>query len=537
MEPSDEPKSEEEDFDYELYLEVLREEPPFKRYVSRGDTPDMIDISDPHAEADFAIERAIRLTKSDKTPRLQPVLGGAGMGKTHLFWVLKDREADSIAGPYRAVYVPSPPSPIRVPLHFYACLVDEVGDVLFNDMADILLDRFGELHGRIRKKYELEDLMRKALAQYPGVAADPVKVLLQYRLFEEKRALARRWLLGEALSPEELQMLDVRTYLEDDDITTATFKLLIEGSDRPIVLFIDEMEGPYNTYGEEGERRFLEVIKRVYNECTNICIIASCLSEIWERIYSIADTPMRSRMEPPVSLERFSRDHVAKFIQESMDLYWDEKNLDPPPNPYFPLSEEDVTLVYDKSHGVPREAIRHLITRIDEILFGRRVTEPRAADYVIKLTPSVVIGSIVRAIQILAEESGLSIQLQAASGRSKKESAATMTVGDDSGTKTFSIEVPNVKDWNRSAGVAAYYSAKRLKKAVEEGVADIVVIAVPEKTSGAKFESLKEELRERMVVLSLNQDTAAELVDATNEGRLPDSQLETFRELLRKIAP
>ncbi|RLI53924.1 MAG: hypothetical protein DRO93_13145, partial [Candidatus Thorarchaeota archaeon] len=120
---------------------------------------------------------------------------------------------------------------------------------------------------------------------------------------------------------------------------------------------------------------------------------------------------------------------------------------------------------------------------------------------------------------------------------SKKESAATMTVGDDSGTKTFSIEVPNVKDWNRSAGVAAYYSAKRLKKAVEEGVADIVVIAVPEKTSGAKFESLKEELRERMVVLSLNQDTAAELVDATNEGRLPDSQLETFRELLRKIAP
>ena len=47
MEPFDEPKSEEEDFDYELYLEVLREEPPFKRYVSRGDTPDMIDISDP----------------------------------------------------------------------------------------------------------------------------------------------------------------------------------------------------------------------------------------------------------------------------------------------------------------------------------------------------------------------------------------------------------------------------------------------------------------------------------------------------------
>ncbi len=535
MEMSD--RSDDDSYDIEMYFEVLREDPPFKRYVSRGDTPDVVDIPDPHSEADSAIYRAIRMVRSDRAPRFQPVLGNAGMGKTHLYWVLKDREADSPAGPYRAVYVPSPPSPVRVPLHFYACLVDELGDLLFGGMADVLLDEYGELQGLIRKRFRLEDIMRRAAARYPGVAADAVKVLVQYRLAESKKNLARRWLLGEALSPEELAELDVRTYLEDDDITMATFRLLLEGSDRPIVLFIDEMEGPYNTHGEEGERQFLEVIKRVYNECTNVCIVASCLSEIWDRIYSIADGPLRSRMEVPIALQPFSREHVARFVRETMELYWDDKNLEVPPNPYFPLTEKDLDAIFDRSRGVPREAIRQLIARMDEILFGRKVTEVKTTDYVVKLTPSVVIGSIVRAIQLRAESNGLKIQLQAVTGRTKRESTAMMEITDGVSSRTFAVEVPNVKNWNRSAGVAAYYSARRLKRAIEAGMIDMAVIAIPEGTSGAKFEAMKQELGDRLIELVLDYESAAQLAESTNEDRVPTEQIQMFDDLVARLKP
>ncbi len=532
------PKIEDKDeFEPELYMEVLREDPPFKRYVSRGDTPDLIDIPDPHLDADHAITRAVRMTKSDSTPRIQPILGSAGMGKTHLYWVIKDRESNSNPGPYRAVYVPSPPSPVRVPLHFYSCLVDEIGTVMFDDMADTLLGRYGVLQGIVKKHYDFSDLMQRALQDYPGVAADPVKVLIKYRLDEEARDLARRWLLGEALSPEELEALDVRTYLEDDDVTLAAFKLLTEGSDRPILLFIDEMEGPFNTYGEEGERRFLEVLKRIYNECTNVLIIASCLTEIWDRVYNIADAPTRSRMETPVQLEKFSREHVATFVEESMELYWDENNIDPPPNPYFPLTEDDITQIYDHSNGVPREAIRQVITRVDEILFGKSTTKTEGADYVIKLTPSVVIGSIVKALQIIAEKRDLRVELQAAKGSSRKESAAVMSISGGSSEYLFSIEVPNVKNWDRSGGVAAYYSARRLKKALDEGVVQLAIVAVPEATAGAKFESVVAESDDKIAVLRLTSSSASALIDATTNDQIPPELVEFFTTLVNTMFP
>jgi hypothetical protein len=49
--PSDTPA----DFDTQMYLDILREDPPLRRYVSRGDTPDDVDIPGPHQDADRAI--------------------------------------------------------------------------------------------------------------------------------------------------------------------------------------------------------------------------------------------------------------------------------------------------------------------------------------------------------------------------------------------------------------------------------------------------------------------------------------------------
>ncbi|TFF91277.1 hypothetical protein EU545_04725, partial [Candidatus Thorarchaeota archaeon] len=191
-------------FDKEMYLDILQNDLPMKRYVSRGDTPDGVDIRGPHEEADRAIARAIRFTRSDNTPRFQPVLGSAGMGKTHLFWVLREREDEQQFGPYTTIYVPSPPSPIRVPLHFHACIVDEVGDELFSSAGSMLVSRFGGEGGQ-----DIEMIMDRALEEYPGISSDAVKVLLQYQLDPQRKVVARRWLLGDALSQEELESLDV----------------------------------------------------------------------------------------------------------------------------------------------------------------------------------------------------------------------------------------------------------------------------------------------------------------------------------------
>ncbi|UCE10230.1 MAG: hypothetical protein JSW61_14860 [Candidatus Thorarchaeota archaeon] len=536
MTPDEQPSESQDEFDIKMYMEVMREDPPFTRYVSRGDTPDSVDIPGPHQEADRAIFRAVRFTMQDGTPRFQPVLGDAGMGKTHLYWVIKEQEHIFSKGKFLAVYVPSPPAPIRVPLHFHACIVDEFGDDLFEQAVDMLITKFGGLKGVTHETYDYTYALERLLVDYPGISADVVKALLRYRLDPPTSELARRWLLGDALDDEEIGRLGVRTVLEEDDVTLATLRLLAEGSEIPIVLFIDEMEGPYNTHGEEGERHFFEVLKRLYNECKNYVLIASSLAEIWERLYEIADAPMKSRMEHPAYLRHFTEEDVYSFVTESMSKYWETQNMNPPPNLLFPLAKSDVQEAFTTSKGVPREAIRYIISKVDSILFETPEEEvEEQLDYVIRLTPTVILGAISQALTLVGYDSGVAVSLHMASGGTQKQSAAILVVEKEGLEYWLGIDVPNVKDWNRSGGVSAYYSAKRLKDALESKEVIYSLVAVPEGTKGAKFESIRTEISKSLSVLMLSEETATALVEQTNSGQVDATFRSYFSDLIGRV--
>ncbi len=528
--------SETSTFDKEMYLEILRDNPPMKRYVSRGDTPDEIDISGPHEDADNAIFRMLRFVMSDSTPRFQPILGSAGMGKTHLFWALKDRENSLRKGKYTAVYVPSPPAPVRVPLHFHACLVDEMGEGLFENAVDMLITKFGGIKGVTHELYDYTYALERLLVEYPGISADVVKVLLRYRLDPAHKDLARRWLLGDALNDAEIEKLDVRTILEEDDVTLATLKLLLEGSEHPIVMFIDEFEGPYNTHGVEGERHFLEVIKRLYNEGKNVVVVASCLTEIWDRIYGSADGPMRSRMEQPVKLREFTKEDISEFISFSMKVYWDNQNIDPPEDLLFPLTSQDIEDAFDHSKGVPREALRYIIPRIDEILFEKE-PEPleEQADFVIKLTAPVIINAVAKALEEAGKAKDVTTQLIVAKGVADREATAILSLTKDDVTKKVCIDIANVKDWDRSGGVAAYYSVKRLNDIIDMKEADHAIIAVPEATSGTKFQAMSDDMGIRLTTLRFNEELAKELVEAVTKGTIASSDLSSFQTIIEGL--
>jgi len=514
-----------------MYFDILRNDPPLTRYVSRGDTPDVIDVPGPHKDADRAIFRAVRFTMKDNTPRFQPILGSAGTGKTHLYWVLKEQENYFAAGKFLAVYVPSPPSPVRVPLHLHACIVDEAGDQLFEDAVDMLITQFGGLKGVTHEIYDYTYALERLIVDYPGISSDVVKVLLRYRLDPATRDLARRWLLGDALSDREIERLGVRTILEEDDVTLATLKLLTEGSEVPIVLFIDEMEGPYNAYGEQGERHFLEILKRIYNEFKNVVIIASCLSEVWYRIYNIADGPTRSRMEPVVELALFTRDDIAVFLQETMSKYWSLQNVDAPPDVLFPFDDSMVDEAFRQSKGVPRDAIKFLIPRLDSILFEKPVEEAEPQlDHVIKLTSTVVINSIVEALAIAGIPLGIKVELKIVEDTKQKSSIVQIT--KDGIAHYVGIDVPNVKDWNRSGGVAAFYAGKRLKTILDDKTIQTSIIAVPASTKGVKFEALTSDLGSKILTLRMDTDTATSFVQDTSGGVLPHDFAESITGLV-----
>ncbi|MCD6485020.1 MAG: DUF2791 family P-loop domain-containing protein [Candidatus Odinarchaeota archaeon] len=517
-------------------LELLKEEPPFRRYVSRGDTPDEIDVEGPHEEVDRVIRRIIKLVMGDKIPRFQPILGKAGMGKTHYFWVLKDLEKKDNF--WKAVYIPSPPSPVRMLLHFYTCVLDECGDWIIDAAAESIVERNYERRGLFRKM-SLAELIAKTVEAYPGVTADIVKALVIYKMDGERKDLAKRWLLAENLNEEELQKLGVRSIIDDDGISLAALKVLTTESNVPLLFFIDEIEGMYNIYGEEGERKFLEAIKKVYNEVKNIIIVVSCLEDIWDRVYNSADDTVKSRIEPTVKLRSFTKEDLREFIVKTMEKYWDRQNMEPPEDRIFPFTEEDINEIFEKSKGNPRQAIRESILKLDEILFGKKVEEKeevkKSEEYVIKLTPSVIADVIIKAIRNANQEQNLEVTVQTGQGQVEekigKKVAAIIEIKNNEKTTKLALEIPNIKSWNRSGGVSVYYVAKRLKELLDKKLVDFAIIPMPKQTAGAKLKAITEEMKDHLITLKFDEQELISIVESSMNST-PCEKLEEIGKLV-----
>ncbi|MBD3196703.1 MAG: hypothetical protein GF317_16725 [Candidatus Lokiarchaeota archaeon] len=542
--------SELSDDEKDMYLDVLRESPimPFSNYVSRGDIRDPVDVSRPRSYIDREVFRLVRQTYRDRSSRLLPILGSAGTGKTHAYHSFKDKELDNRKKLEEAeeaeeidvnqlepvdwtiIYVPSPPASIRVLLHVYTCLIEEVGPEILDIVSDRLVkEKWGGKKGGIFQKPNIDEVIQKGLREFPGVFADCVKALVTYQLDKNKKALAERWLLGEDLEPEELAELGINSVLEDDDICLAMIKIITDNLDRVLILYFDELESPYRMLGEAAERKFLEVLKRLYNEVKGLVIVVAVLKEIWPRILEIADQPLRSRMEPEQELKPFSLNDLKIFYSKTMEVFWDDNNLAAPLYPLFPLNEKVLEMIYEKTKGNPRNSIKLCKRFIDMIVMEEMTVEElmeagvdivataRAPDlkeeeidfskpretvkkkieeilaeeeYAIEVNPQSVAGAALKNIIKIGEEKGMKFNTEMEYKFMIGKRSQTIAALIESGGKKWGLEIPSIKTFDRSAGVAGYYAVKRIRDAIKEGALNAGIIIVPEGTGGAKYQMM-----------------------------------------------
>ena len=156
--------SELSDDDKNMYLDVLRDAPmmPFSNFVSRGDIKDKVDIARPRSVIDREVYRLVKQTSQDKSSRLIPILGSAGTGKTHAYHSFKDKEEENRKKleqteeievgqmepvNWTIIYVPSPPASIRVLLHVYTCLIEDVGPEILDIVSQNLVEEWKEKLG------------------------------------------------------------------------------------------------------------------------------------------------------------------------------------------------------------------------------------------------------------------------------------------------------------------------------------------------------------------------------------------------------
>lgn len=538
----------------EMYIEALKENPTvFDRFVSRGDVRDPVDISNPRAEAERITSRAIRSASFDRTPRYVPIVGTAGSGKTHFYWVLKDKQIDLPEVDYETVYVPSPPAPVRMLLHIYTCMMDEIGLDVLKQVSERLVTAYGGMKKRFKLfGPEMDEIIGRAIRWYPGVSADVVRALIMYQMApKEVKTIAEWWLLGETLSEEDMETLGVSHIIEEDDVCLVTIKLLTENVDRPIILYFDELEIPYRTFGDEAEIRLFETIKRLYNEVRSIIIVTACLTDVWERVLDLADPATKTRMEQTANLAPFNVEDIKKFYIAAQQVFWDAQNLNPPEDLYFPLDEGIFPQIHKASEGNPREAIRLIGDALDSILFERPlppslvgvevISKPRPPPLIVEegfpktkhalikrpkpipeeeiiavdVNPGSIGGSAMASVLTVAKNLGqeewIKVEMEfvfEAAGKRRKLTGAIKSGSEP----PIGIEVPSCKTFSRSGGVAAYYSARRLNEALETNTIARGCLIVPKGTSGNKYNQIVSSMGEKALVIELSQDEAENLI-------------------------
>ncbi len=422
------------------------------------------------------------------------------------------------------VYVPSPPASVRVLFHIYTCIIEELGADVIKTVSEKLVTKWGGKKRGFFSRPKADDVISRGIREFPGVGADIVKALVYFRLEKDKRALAERWLLGEDLEDDELDDLGINSVIEDDDTCLAMIKMITENLGKVIVLYFDEIESPYRMHGELAERKFLEVLKKQYNEVQKLVIVIAVLKEIWPRILEIADQPLRSRMEPEQDLKPFSLNDLKFFFANTMEHYWDQNNLNPPLYPLFPLNEEVINVIYEKSGGNPRDVIKlcnRFINKIinremsleelssmevdivatsqppsisaDTAIISSKVSAARKkieeifdTEYLIKVNPASIAGAALKSIIDLGEvnKKDFNYEMEYKFKIGKRE--YTIAAMIEFGMKRWGLEIPSIKTFDRSGGVAAYYAAKRLNDAIINGAITNGILIVPRGTAGKK---------------------------------------------------
>jgi len=583
------------------YIQVLREGPtPFDRFVARGDIEDVIDVQGRRRIIDHAVFRAISQTQFDQATRLIPIIGEAGSGKTHAYWAYKDKEKKikkgsdnsfeetKIEAPqgWTIIYVPSPPASVRILLHIYTCMIDELGADILSRVAEKLVNIWKskkKKHLGIFGSATLEDVIQAGIREHPGVYADCVKALSIFYMDKDRSQLAERWLLGEELDERDLEILQIGSIIEDDDICLAMIKLLCEFSDETIVLYFDELESPYRMHGPEAEKKFLEVLKRLYNEVKNLVIIMAVLDEIWPRILEIEDKAFISRMEEPQKLPKWSFDDLKLFYAKAMMHFWESQNLRIPTDLLFPLNEVILQSIYSKTDGNQRNIIKLIRIFIEKIISGeftieelmksedvspyaqkplnkseideeiKKLAETSAQNFdqrknlmnkieemmieenlIIEVNASSIAGAALKSIKLIAEnyQKNCKIEVDFKFTHGKKTIQLAGLINYEN--ERIGLEIATIKNFDRPGGTSAFWAAERVAIALHQNIIDRAVLITSKDTNSPKYNSLIKQYP-KIEVIEINQEEAEDLLKKIAKGTISEGGLLIAKSIFRDI--
>ncbi|MHA1104107.1 MAG: hypothetical protein ACTSPN_00035 [Promethearchaeota archaeon] len=373
---------------------------PFKKFVSTGEIKEELGFVKSRKSL---LQHVVNIIKSEDNFIL-PIIGDVGIGKTHLFWTLKNTLYY-----YNTIYISLDTVYKKFFYNTYSEFIDAIGVEPLRYIINHLCDEWGALdkiYGFFHvadiekvKKKAIQKLENKFERDEKKALIDVINGIVTHQLDPFKKVEAEGWLLGELMNVRELSRLKLKYDLRKGKAAYVMLKLLIENSKLGSVLFIDDFEkiisiinpkdddteevfDPSWLYGHSqnpeevtSQKILQKIIKLQSIKGLHLIITLKSdhsLEEIKNRFQELSKEKTIKFIEP-IYIENFTEDDIYDFYLNNIKHFLENLGLTKLAKAefeYFPLNEQILKNLYSRSNGNPREIIKLLIKIFNDIIFS-----------------------------------------------------------------------------------------------------------------------------------------------------------------------
>jgi hypothetical protein len=385
---------------------------PFKKFVSTGEIEE--DIGLVHSRQDF-IQSIINIIEKEENFIL-PIIGNVGTGKTHLYWALKHELYY-----YNIVYISLENVIKKFYNNTYAEFIENMGIEVLRNIARRLCNQWGALERKFGFFHlgDIEKVKKEAFEKWAPnfenkeAISDIITAITTHQLDPYKKIEVESWFLGEVIDVRELSRLNLKHDLRERSNAYTMLKVLVENSMVNSVLFIDDFEKIismmkpisleddteevfdrswlYGTKQSPDKRRADKVLDKILNltKINGLRIIVTLKSteffrEIINEIES-KNSNLLNLVKEPIILSNFVEDDLFQFYKKNLEFFMGHINSFDYNRDFsdslYPLNENVLKFIFNKSKGNPREIIKLLIKIFNNILLSNEDLEDILKSY------------------------------------------------------------------------------------------------------------------------------------------------------------
>ena len=370
---------------------------PFKKFVATGEIKEDIGLVNSRINQLNKIKELI----DNNANIVLPIIGETGIGKTHLYWALKNKLYY-----HNTIYI-SLENYKQLFYNIYSEFMEGMGPEVLRSITSALCNKWGALERKFGF-FHMADIDKVKTTAYNNLSQnfednialnDVIIAITSHQLNPYKKTEAERWLLGELMDSKDLSHLNLLYDLRKSSYAYTVLKIIIENSKLGTVLFIDDFEKiislmkpeaalsifePEWLYGDIKASPDIIIAQKVLEKIVNLEKIkglriiitlnsTKSLDEVKKFIKELGQNISITFLEP-IFLSNFNEDDVYEFYMKKMEEFLISINfldfIEEYPEDFFPISKSTLKTIFNVTQGNPREIIKHLIKIFNEIIYS-----------------------------------------------------------------------------------------------------------------------------------------------------------------------